>query len=600
MFRWRDYSLRKQLLIVFLVLQILTVFLIFFYYSQQQEDFYITQLRENLKNEARAVMSNDKLVFSGSEQSELQDLIKRLGAVTNTRYTVIAFSGEVLADSNFQAEEMDLHDDRPEIRQIAEEEQDFGQSIRFSDTLDQEFLYLALPVEKDGEISGYLRLARPLQAIEAVLTADRRNYLILSLILIAINLGLVSWLSRGLTRPLAQFKRKAQQLSQGNFTSEIKIEERNKEIIALNSSLNKMARDLQEMMKDLAQEISKREAILAGMMDGIIAIDQNDEIIMINPAARKYLHIAEDDVVGRKVTEVIRQHRLLELLNEKLDETDRPKDSNIFELKLKRPEEKILRCSYTILTDGEGSKTGAIISLTDITELRRLEQVRQEFVANVSHELRTPLTSIIGYLETLEVSSELPEEMQEQFMRTIRKEADRLYLLIDDLLRLSKIEGENPPLESGDLVAVLDSVFQRLQEKAEKNQIKLVPEYPDELPPVLMVPEQIEQAVYNLVDNAIKYTPAEGEAVIRSYLISEQNTVKVEVEDTGLGINQKEQARIFERFYRIDKARSREKGGTGIGLSIVKHIIQNHGSRIEVQSQPGQGSVFRFELKLAE
>ncbi len=229
-----------------------------------------------------------------------------------------------------------------------------------------------------------------------------------------------------------------------------------------------------------------------------------------------------------------------------------------------------------------------------------MEKVRQEFVANVSHELRTPLTSIIGYLETLvDDSDEISDELQDKFLKIIKNEADRLYLLVNDLLQLSKIEGESLDLKKGDLIAVLDNTFQRLQDKALEAKIKLVPDYPEELPEVKMIPEQIEQVIYNLVDNAIKYTPEDGEVIIRSSLSDNGEYVTVEVEDTGIGISRNDQKRIFERFYRVDKARSREKGGTGIGLSIVKHIVQNHGSNIEIESQPGKGSLFRFKLEIA-
>lgn len=595
MWRWNKLSLRQQLLIVFLVLQLVTVTFIFIYNQQYQKNFYISELEQNLLKEANLLIDSGQILFESELEINFGEFIESLNINDDRRITVIAEDGVVLYDSDFAAAEMEPHDTRPEMIDLLEGDVEYGQAIRYSDTVQESFLYIVNPIEFDGERYGYLRVAQSLVSIEKTLAENRRNYLVFFAIILFISIGMILWLSKSLTKSISDFNKKTQEISQGEFKGDIEIDQGNREIIELNRSFTKMAEELESKLYELDQEIKKREAILKGMIDGIIAIDKNKEIIMFNPVARKMLGIRENYLIGKKINEVIRQYQFIEML-ETEDNNERSNEN--FEITL-QPGGRILRGHLTDLLNQNDDRTGTIITLTDLTELRRLEKVRQEFVANVSHELRTPLTSIIGYLETLvEDSDDISDKMRDRFLEIIKIEADRLYLLVNDLLQLSKIEGESLDLKNEDLITILDNTFQRLQDKALESKIKLVPDYPEELPEVKMIPEQIEQVVYNLVDNAIKYTPENGEVIIRSYISDNDNSVIVEVEDTGIGISEKDQRRIFERFYRVDKARSREKGGTGIGLSIVKHIVQNHGSNIEIESQPGKGSVFRFRLEI--
>jgi len=596
LWRWNRLSLRQQLLIVFLVLQLVIVTFIFLYNQQHQKDFYISELEESLLKEASLLIDSGQILLESGLEINFEDFVESLNINDSRRVTIIAEDGTVLYDSDFSAEEMEPHDTRPEVIELIEGDEEYGRAIRFSETIQESFLYIVSPIEYNGENFGYLRVAQSLKSIEETLAENRINYLIFFGLILLVSTGVIFWISKSLTKSLADFNLKTQKISRGNFKENIKIEEGNKEIEELNNSFTKMAQILETKLNELDQEINKREAILKGMMDGVIAIDKNNKIIMFNPVAKKMLRITQEDLIGKKINHVIRQYQFIEMLE---DDEKNGESQETFELKI-QPGGRILRIHLTDLLDQNDNKTGTIITLTDLTELRRLEKVRQEFVANVSHELRTPLTSIIGYLETLvDDSDEISDELQDKFLKIIKNEADRLYLLVNDLLQLSKIEGESLDLKKGDLIAVLDNTFQRLQDKALEAKIKLVPDYPEELPEVKMIPEQIEQVIYNLVDNAIKYTPEDGEVIIRSSLSDNGEYVTVEVEDTGIGISKNDQKRIFERFYRVDKARSREKGGTGIGLSIVKHIVQNHGSNIEIESQPGKGSLFRFKLEIA-
>jgi two-component system phosphate regulon sensor histidine kinase PhoR len=268
------------------------------------------------------------------------------------------------------------------------------------------------------------------------------------------------------------------------------------------------------------------------------------------------------------------------------------------EIKYKNPEQKIIQATFIPLLDEEEKVNGGVIVLTDITELRKLETVRNDFVANVSHELRTPLTSMVGYLDTLLESDIEDQETRNRFLRIIKEETDRLSILIKDLLNLSRIESHSFDLKAENFNEVLNKVINLLRKNAENKNIDFQVEIPENLPNVYMVREQIKQVLINLIDNAIKYTPSGGKIKIK--VEKEGDKVYFSVKDNGMGIPQADQERIFERFYRVDKARSRALGGTGIGLSIVRNIIKQHGSEIQVKSREGAGSEFYFYLKAAE
>jgi len=637
LFRWSELSLKKQLLIIFLVLQLLTVALLYFYHHRTQESFFLAQIEEELSHNSTIIINSGNLSFATEDIARVQNYLTATGQEIDRRLTLINPEGRVIADSHYQAAEMDSHADRPEIREITAAGEKPGTAIRYSTTLEQDFFYLARPIyqateddntafssSENGELLGFLRLACSLESIEVMLAGQRRGYFYFSLLLILINLVIVYFIARGITRPLTSFSSQVKKISRGDFSGTVTRDQQNQELTELKTSFNLMAEELQSRIEDLDREITKREAILSGMQDGIIAFNGEEKIIMLNPAAEKMLNLRQSDQLGRPLTETIRNHQILNLISDRssktnsqpdspadkgfqqtkddTDDSSPPADSQTteVEISLNRPQKKTLRCRYTPLTDQRGQLSGGIIALTDVTELRQLEKIRQEFVANVSHELRTPLTTIIGYLETLQAADNLAEEEYRRFLNITKKEADRLYLLIDDLLQLSRIEGRKPDLTPGDLVAVLDNVFQRLQDKAAAKKIKLLPDYPESLPEVLMVEKQIEQAIYNLVDNAIKYTPEGGQVSLKAKIQDKQEPrILVAISDTGIGISPRDQQRVFERFYRVDKARSRSLGGTGIGLSLVKHIIRGHESEINLESQPGSGSTFSFTLQIA-
>lgn len=593
MLNWNNLSLRKQFLLLFIFIEVLVLVGLMLYLNHNEREFYLNQLKRNLVHESRLILDNEKLDLT-RPPAELDSWIKELGDKIDKRITVITREGLVIADSAYDPAEMDNHINRPEINEVLEGNKT-GLSIRRSKTLEKEMFYLTLPVKVQGEIVGFIRLSKSLQDINSVIRKNIINYLIFLFVTLIITLLLLWKFSKDIINPLNQVANLAGKLARGNFQERINLKNYKNEIGTLARMFNFMAAQLENKINEISEEKNRAEAILTSMVDGLIATDRDKKIRIINPAARKMFAIEEKEIKGKELIEVVRHHEIDRFLENSLLNNQVLSE----EIVIQKDEKRIFRCNFAPITNERDQVIGGIIVLNDISELRRLEQVRTEFVANVSHELRTPLTSIIGYIDTIMENEIRDPSTIDRFLRIIKTEADRLALLIRDLLDLSRLEGKNrqPELYPSDLQKLIKKTSLILGDKAEEKDIQLKTEVEDDLPPVKMVPEQIELVLTNLIDNGIKYTPEGGEVIIRAF--TNQNRVIVEVEDNGIGIPEEEQERIFERFYRVDKARSRALGGTGIGLSIVKHIIKNHQSEIEVESMPGEGSVFRFYLQVA-
>lgn len=520
----------------------------------------------------------------------LDKWIKSIGSDIDSRLTVIDMSGKVLADSHYNPVKMDNHLNRPEIIELINGKNS-SYRIRRSKTLQQQMFYYSLPIKVNGNLTGFLRLSKSLNAINETIEKNTQNYLLFFFLTVILSFILAWGFSNGLVRPLNKLGSMAEKLAHGNFKERIVLNSYNNELGTLAHSFNYMANELERKIEEIFREKSRTEAVFTSIVDGLIVTDNEKKITMVNPAARKILGLNKG-VLGRDIIEVIRHHKVDQLLETSLEKKKILKE----ELNFQTPGSKIIRLNFAPIENKEGQVAGGLIVLTDVTELRRLEQLRKEFVANVSHELKTPLTSIIGYIDTI-IDNDIKDDTTiKRFLSIIKDEADRLYLLIKDLLDLSKLEAKRGEviLQPGDLNKIVKKIYLMLQEQAESKDIDLKLDIKEKLPFVYLIPEQIEQVLINLVDNGIKYTEPGGRVILRAY--EENNRVVVEVEDNGIGIPEEDQGRIFERFYRVDKARSRSMGGTGIGLSIVKHIIKNHDSEIKVESEPGKGSLFRFYL----
>ncbi|WP_286170375.1 ATP-binding protein [Halocella sp. SP3-1] len=563
------------------------------YFNYSERNFYLSQLKENLESEAVLIINNQKANIMAQKAVEIDAWVKEIGSRIDKRITIIDLRGRVIGDSNYDPGEMDNHLNRPEIQEIINGE-GTGSAIRKSDTLNIDMLYTAVPIYHEDDIIGFIRISKSLQTINAIIYTNIINNLIFFILMLFLTLILIWKFTRDIVNPLGQITELASKLADGNFRERIRLKNYQNEIGILARVFNNMAAQLDNKINQISREKNRAEAILTNMVDGLIAVDSNMKLTIINPAARIMFSI-EGDVRGKNIIEIFRHHEIDQTLEKSLNSNEIISQ----EIVIQKDEKKIYDCNFVPISNEEGFVIGGIIVFSDITELRKLEQHRKEFVGNVSHELKTPLTSIIGYVDTILDNDIKDHIIINKFLKIIKAETDRLFLLIKDLLDLSKLEAKKSYiLRAAILNKIIDKTVLVLSEKAEDKEIELIKDVPKLLPLVYMIPEQIEQVFINLIDNSIKYTPDQGKVIVRAY--EGDGKVIVEIEDNGFGIPEKEQERIFERFYRVDKARSRSMGGTGIGLSIVKHIIYNHNSEIEVESQPGQGSLFRFYLDIVK
>lgn len=591
--KWNKIGIKNRLSVIFIVIQLLIIGLSFYYFSINHREFYLEQEKISLEHYSQLMLNNIEESEIKNFSPNLEEKAADWSDDSETRITIIAADGRVLADSHYEISEMDNHRNRPEVVQ-AVRSNDFGNEIRYSETIGEKMLYYAVPINSDGEIIGILRTASPLSFIRGVLVEDIKSYLFFFVILAFITIILGWRLTYSIVKPLETVTETAEKISEGDLTQRIPVRKYNSEIEKLARMFNYMADELEDKVTEISQEKNRIEAILESMVDGVIAVDKDGEITLINPAASRIFNIEAEKIEGKDLLTTLFSHRIEMYLQRAFD----TKKSIKREIKYKNPEQKIIQATFIPLLDEEDKITGGVIVLTDITELRKLETVRNDFVANVSHELRTPLTSIVGYLDTLLESDVEDPEIRNKFLKIIKEEADRLSILIKDLLNLSEIESHTFDLKPGSFKNVLNKVIKLMEKNAEKKEIELQFEIADDLSPVYMVREQIKQVLINLFDNAIKYTPRAGKIKITVRQIDDK--VYFSIKDNGMGIPQADQERIFERFYRVDKARSRAFGGTGIGLSIVRNIIKQHGSEIQVKSREGEGSEFYFYLNTVE
>lgn len=526
--------------------------------------------------------------------AQLHANLHRLGHELDTRLTVIDEDGVVLAESHDSGEALDNHANRPELLEATES--GIGRSTRLSRTMGEDMMYVAVRVDEGGKILGFARAALPTRAVD-----ERIGHLRLIVILgagLATIMALVPGflIARRISEPLSAMTAVARAIAAGDHTPRLPERLARDELGELARAFDAMATQLRERMETITGDRNKLAAILASMVEGVVAIDANERVVHMNDVAARVLNVSADESLGKRVWEVTRVREVSETLTATLREPA-PK---VVEVRLPgQPRDQALELHASPLRDAGGSPAGAVVVLHDVTELRRLETLRREFVANVSHELKTPLTAICGLVETLLDDAQMDQDTQRRFLDKVQRQADRLATLVRDLLTLSRVEAEEATIERTRLdlrEPILDSL-RGLQATAEEKKITLEHSAPEGIVPVSGERETLRQAVDNLLDNAVKYTPAGGRVWLR--LRVEGSTAVVEVEDTGIGIEPRDQARVFERFYRVDKARSRELGGTGLGLSIVKHVALAHGGEVSVTSALGKGSTFVIRLPLA-
>jgi two-component system phosphate regulon sensor histidine kinase PhoR len=537
---------------------------------------FVETLDSQLAQKARLLAPDLIPAAATGDVDGIRTLLKNAASHTPERFTVIDTEGRVLGDTQADPLSMENHRDRPEFMRALNGEA--GNSIRPSHTLGEELLYVAIPL-KDGErVVGALRLSLPLKDVGQVTRRLRVHIATVVLLLAALSLVGAFFLARHLSGPVRALSEASRRLAEGNFETRLFLQRRD-ELQDLAEGFNAMASRLEALFRESALKTEELRHVLDALQDGLLAVDASGNLILANPV---FCALAgRGDLLGRPYWEALRDPDFTDLVRENLKARSR----GDAELAIG---DRTLRCAAAPLEEGGG----LVVLLHDITQERRLEAMKRDFVVNVSHELRTPLTAISGFVETLEEGA---DEDQHRYIEIIQKHTRRLSAIVQDLLTLSELEERGfrlrrEPVRLRALVEGCAKIFEpRLKEKGLDLRLGI----PETLPTVDGDPYKLEQVFVNLIDNAVKYTESGSIAVDAE---PDGDRLRVRVRDTGIGIPREHLPRLFERFYVVDKSRSRQVSGTGLGLSIVKHIVQLHGGTIEVESAPGRGSTFTILL----
>ena len=564
------------------------------YASNSLREFYYDRTAEDLK--ARAWMIERQVArknFSFNPSS-LNSLSRDLGIKTKTRITIIDLSGQVLGDSDEEPSRMDNHADRPEF--ITALQGETGMAVRFSNTLEEQMMYLAVPIIREDKLSGVARISIPITFIEQALRTIEFKIGGVGLAVALLAAGISLIISRRISHPLEQMKHSAESIARGDWKKPLSVNSDSVEISALSNALNQMALQLEDRIKTITNQSNESEAVLSSMVEGVLAVDAAENIIRLNKAAGKLLEIKPDSAEGRPIHEVVRNSLLREFIERTLSGIENVET----DLTIGNQNEIFLQAHGAVLKDMQEKSIGAVIVLNDVTRLRRLETVRKDFVANVSHELKTPITLIKGFVETLQQGALEKREEAERFLDIMSKQVERLNAIIEDLLSLSRLEQDSGKsaisMEKTKVLQILESAIRDCESKLFEKKISIQLNCSNELEVFANSP-LLNQAVLNLVDNALKYSEQGEKITVEAFVTGTE--IVIEVQDWGCGIGSAHLPRLFERFYRIDQARSRQMGGTGLGLAIVKHIVQEHGGSVSVNSTLGKGSRFSIHLPIS-
>lgn len=586
----RQKRLLWQLYPSYLIVIVLSLVAIAWFASHSYKQFSLRQAAANLEVRGRMARIRFSESLLSGDTTGVQATCGQIASLSATRVTLILPSGKVICDSEEDPAQMNNHADRPEVIEAMKSGE--GQAIRYSHTLDQNMIYVAIPIKGDNRILAIMRTSMPITDIEEALTGVYVRIMI-SGIIIAIVAALVSFfVARRVTRQLEEVRQGAIRFAAGDLQHKLPVSPM-REIGGVAEAMNSMAAQLHERLQAIIRQRNEQEAVLTSMIEGVLAVDMDERVIGLNRAAARLFQLSPEKAQGRTIHEIVRNPALIEFIGRVLTSKASAESEITFYDKAPR----YLQVHGTILADAGGKSIGVLVVLNDVTRIRRLESVRRDFVANVSHELKTPVTSIKGFVETLIDGAVDDPEKTRRFIGIIARQADRLQAIIEDLLTLSRLEQDAEdaqiPMKAGSLRPVIDGAVQACDVKAREKNISFQVDCPADLT-IKMNAALLEQAIVNLIDNAIKYSDSGEEVEIAAE--SRSDRVVISVTDHGPGVSEEHLPRLFERFYRVDKARSRTLGGTGLGLSIVKHIAQVHGGYPEVKSILGQGCTFMIHL----
>ncbi|EAD2743970.1 PAS domain-containing protein [Listeria monocytogenes] len=576
----------------FFILFFVVMVIVGIFSGELMKSTYLNMKENQLEDDAKILLqtTNMENLDLDKDAATIQKSFDPLGEDIDARITVIDSKGDVVADTKKDPEKLDNHMNRPEVTDILKKGESVGISIRESDSLGYSMLYVAVPVKHQSKTDGVLRISISLESVDAAVAKLWGNLALIFGIALVIIAAISVFIARKITRPVREIIEVSTDLANHKYDSRIhgKI---SGELQDLSISVNTLAESLETQMFEIKQNEQRLNAIVQNLVSGVMLINVDKQVIMTNRTM--YQILGETEITGKPFYEVIKSFALSQLI----EATFETKTIQQKEIILYFPREMILDASVSPILGENGEITGIILLLHDITQIRHLENVRSEFVTNVSHELKTPVTALKGFAETLLDGAMYDEMLLKKFLTIIKEESDRLHRLIMDILALSRIE-QNPVPENVELVEVDEVIEQSartiFEMATEKNIQVIIPE--KTIPSVTIETDRdkLQQILINLLSNAINYTPVDGKVEVK--LIEQEAEVIIEVTDNGIGIPAKDIDRVFERFYRVDKARSRHSGGTGLGLSIVKHLVENCGGRIEVESQEEVGSTFRVTL----
>lgn len=582
--------LLRHLFPSYLLITLISLVAVTWFASSSIRNFFLEQTAADLLTRAR-LLENQIPQFLGPLETRLIDaMCKEIGVSSATRITVILPTGHVIGDSDEDPAIMDNHALRPEV--IESRKGNVGQSIRRSTTLQKRMMYVAIPLKDKEEIIAVIRAALPVNAIDQALKAIQIKIMLGGLFIALLAAGISLYVSRRISRPIENLKQGADFFARGDLSHRMPGTDL-VEIDSLIEALNQMAGQLEDRLNTIVRQKNELTAVLSSMTEGVMAVDMKERIISINKAAARIFETLPENLLNRSIPEVIRNPDLQKFINNALSSNKNLEE----DITLYQGGERILYVHNTPLEDPDGQRRGILVVLNDVTHLRKLENIRKDFAANVSHEIKTPLTAIKGFVETLRTGEGAEPKETERFLAIIEKHVNRLTSIVEDLMKLSKIEQQDETseiyLEESSVKNVILSAVQTCREKADAKEITVDIVCPEEIS-LRLDSRLMAQAMVNLLDNAINYSSENGDIQISASLKDKE--LRISIQDHGIGIPKEHLSRLFERFYRVDKARSRELGGTGLGLAIVKHIAYAHGGRVSVESTLGKGSTFSMHL----
>lgn len=557
--------------IVILILSVLLLLISF----RKVEDHYIDTLTNDLVHLNYAIEGQVQKFYCKSQYAELDNYVKELGKRISTRITVIDTGGNVLADSEKDPALMENHGHRGEIRDAYNGA--VGRFIRFSATMKKTMLYVATPIKVNNEIVAVVRTSLYLSDVEELLQTVLIRIINITFILIIVVLIGVLIYSNTMYRPVKELVEASNKISQGDFNVRVKIN-RKSVFSYLADAFNLMTAKLKDSFSEISLQRDQLRAIISAVPSGLFVIDKDGKILLYNQSSS--ILSGKNEISNKYFWEVIDDKQFVNLIR-KTKKTSRDTTEEI------TINEKTYLCSISQIPANEET----VLILHDITDLKNLQIYKKDFVANVSHELRTPLTAIKGFVETLQ--DEFTADSK-RYLDIIDRHTDRLINIVNDLLLLNEIEDTTRlEIEKIEPKRIRDDLSKLFEEKLKNKNLKIIWDIPESISAFVADPFKLEQVFINLLDNAIKYTET-GHIKVRFY--QEGADILIDIEDTGIGIPEEQQPRIFERFYTVDKSRSRRLGGTGLGLSIAKHIVLLHNGSITVSSRPGKGTTFTIRL----